>query len=471
MSIKFGTDGWRAIIEKEINEASIAKVAHAFSKYLLQRYHNQSDITIVIGFDGRKYSNDFAEIFARITSDYNIKTYLSDQITPTPFVSAAIKYLKFNGGVMITASHNPPEYNGVKFKDYYGGPFFTEETLKVEQLIDDNLSHIPKEKKYSLINLFDKYIEIIENKINFEIIKKSNIKILVDSMHGAGKDFIKRILNKHNIDSTILFDNPLPNFNNRLPEPIAKNLQPLANELKNGNYSIGLATDGDADRLGVMLENGEWLSAQEQILYLMDYVVNTLNYEGDLVVSSSVTGKIEKFLKIENRKVIRVPVGFKYICEEFVKGNVAVGCEESGGYGFGFMMPERDGIFSALMFTQMLAESGYNKLSDFVRKKRNQFDLIYYDRIDHHFAGDSLKILNDLYQNKQINIINKSISNIMTFTNSRGIINGVKYIFDSPTQWVLIRCSETEPLVRIYAEGNDKLEVEELLNYFKQFFN
>ncbi|HOJ37999.1 MAG TPA: phosphoglucomutase [Ignavibacteriales bacterium] len=469
MEIKFGTDGWRAIIGDEITPNSIAKVAHSFSKYLLQRYNSKKNILIVIGYDGRKFSDEFAEIFAKITSSYNIISYLSDKITPTPFVSGAIKQLSLDAGVMITASHNPPSYNGIKFKDYYGGPFFTEETLKVEKLLSNEES-IPTECNYKKIDLFDVYLKLIKEKINFDIIKNANLSILVDSMYGAGQDYIKKILEINSIDSTVIYNKPLSDFNGRLPERIEKNLLELSNELKKGNFSLCLATDGDADRLGVMLENGEWLSAQEQILYLMDYVVNRLNFQGDLVVSSSVTGKIEKYLGNDLRRVIRVPVGFKYIFEEFVKGNVAVGCEESGGYGFGFHIPERDGIFSSLMFIQMLADSGYTKLSDFVNAKRKEFDVIYYDRIDHHFEGDSLKILHSIYNSQLKNVMDKNITNISTYTNSRGIINGIKFIFDSPTQWVLIRCSETEPLVRIYAEGNSLDEVNELLTYFQKYF-
>ncbi|HOP49461.1 MAG TPA: phosphoglucomutase [Ignavibacteriales bacterium] len=468
MSLIFGTDGWRAIIDEDINETTVKQVAEAFAKYLLNEYkNNQDEIKVVVGYDSRLKSDIFAEIFASVLSTYNIKTFLSSRIVPTPFVSTAIKVLKLSAGVMITASHNPPTYNGVKFKNYYGGPFFTEETKKVENLISENIT-LNYKKNYEIIDLYPIYKEHILKILDFNIFSTKGLRVLVDSMNGAGQEYLMDLLKDTKIIVNTIASEPKNNFNNRLPEPIETNLQPLSSELKKGSYALGLATDGDADRLGVMLENGEWLSAQEQILYLVDYIINTKKITGNIVITSSVTGKIEEHFA-SKRIIRRVPVGFKYICEEFVNDNTAIGCEESGGYGFKIHIPERDGIFSGLLFIQMLLESGFEKLSDFVNYKRKEFGEIYYKRIDHHFNGNAIDNLARLISDED-SIINNKISQKQTFTNSRGVINGVKYIFDTPTQWVLIRCSETEPLVRIYTEGKNINEVEETLKYYLKYF-
>ncbi len=199
-------------------------------------------------------------------------------------------------------------------------------------------------------------------------------------MGGAGQNLIQQLLERYEIKSETIFSIPEENFYNRQPEPIAKNLIPLSENLKsNEKYSLGLATDGDADRCGVMLENGEWLSSQETILFLIDYIVNERKFEGHIVKTSSVTDKVFKFQNDE-RKVFDVQVGFKYICEKMISENIAIGCEESGGFGFKFHIPERDGILSSLFILEMLANSGHKKLSDFVDNKRKEFGKIYYEQ-------------------------------------------------------------------------------------------
>ena len=467
MSIIFGTDGWRGLLDSEVNSESISIVAQAFADYNLQKFQ---DPKIAIGYDGRRNSKLFAEIFAEILSENGIKVFLSDRIIPTPVLSYFVKENKLNSGVMITASHNPPQYNGVKFKADYGGPFLTDETLEVENLIgktaikksSDNIEHL---------NFLLPYVAELEKLIDFEAIRQSQIKILIDSMGGAGADYLERILLAHNIPAKTIYYPPDEKFYNRLAEPIEKNLEPLKNELIQNEFSIGLATDGDADRLGVMLDNGDWLSAQETILLLADYVINTKHFAGNIVKTSSVTDKLKTVFQSEVRKVFDVQVGFKYITEEMINSEVSFGCEESGGFGYGIHIPERDGIFSALLMIGMLADSGCQKLSDYVDRKRKIFGQIYYSRIDLSYERDNrLTKLPEIF-NKQIQKINSFIvKEVKTFLSSRGILNGIKFILDGDNRWLLFRSSETEPIIRIYAEGQSDEEVIELLKFGKQLF-
>ena len=464
MKIIFGTDGWRGLLDSEVNEETISLVAQAFADYNLQR---SSQPEIAIGFDGRRNSEKFAKIFAETLSGNNVKVFLSDRIIPTPVLSFYVKHNKLNSGAMITASHNPPEYNGIKFKADYGGPLLTEETLKVEELLGN--SPIKKNKtNIEQTNLLLPYVEQLEKLIDFEFIRTSRLKILIDSMGGSGADFLERILLAHNIPAQTIFHPPDEKFYGRLAEPIEKNLKPLSEKLKETDYSIGIATDGDADRCGVMLDNGEWLSAQETILLLTDFIVNTKQIKGHIVKTASVTDKLKTLFESKQRKIYDVQVGFKYIAEVMISKKIAFGCEESGGFGYGFHIPERDGILSSLFKVEMLAHSGFNKLSDYVKHKRKELGNIYYDRVDlKPDKSDKNNLLPEL-NNKNINTIsNFRVVNVKAFYSSRNIINGLKYFLEGDNRWLLIRSSETEPIVRIYAEGQSNEEVKRFLDYGK----
>ncbi len=460
--IIFGTDGWRGKLDKEINENSVSVVAQAFADYL--KIRNRSNlIKVSIGYDGRKNSLKFAEIFAEVLSGNSIEVLLSDKLIPTPVLSFSVKKLKLNAGVMITASHNPREYNGVKFKDYYGGPFFTEDTLKIENLLYKN--PVVKADKFHKCDLLSPYLEHIKSYVNLEIIKNKRIKILFDSMSGAGQTILENFLLDYGIESSTIFGKADTNFSGRLAEPIEKNLLPLKETIKiNDSFSFGAATDGDADRIGIILDNGEWLSAQLTILLLTDYIVNQKKINGHIVKTSSVTDKI-KFFESSSRKIFDVQVGFKYICEKMIEEEIAIGCEESGGYGFANHIPERDGLLSSLLIAEMLASSEYFKLSDYLKSKEEQFGKIFYNRIDFNYEKDDrLNKLPLLSEHIPLKISSFNVTSIKTFFSSRNIINGIKFYLEGKNRWLLLRSSETEPMFRIYAEGDSAEEVQAILN-------
>ncbi len=460
--IIFGTDGWRGLIDTEVNDETISVAARAFADYLYSK--NLNDIKVAVAFDGRKSSKIFADKFSQVLSANKIEVYLSNQITPTPILSFFVKKNSLSAGVMITASHNPPEYNGVKFKAYYGGPFLTEETKAVEEYLYLR-SYSYDDAYIKIVDMIEPYFSHISRLIDFDRIRDAQIFPLIDSMSGAGQDLIQKILDENGINAETIFSTPDENFNNRLPEPIEKNLIPLSEKLKSSNqYSVGLATDGDADRCGVMLENGVWLSSQETILYLIDYIVNEKKFDGHIVKTSSVTDKVYKF-QTEKRKVYDVQVGFKYICEKMISEDIAIGCEESGGFGFKFHIPERDGILSSLFILEMLANSGLKKMSDLVERKRKEFGKICYDRVDLDFERpDRLKKLPAIAKNPPDKIGKFSVVKIETFKSSRDEINGIKFYLSGESHWLLIRASETEPLIRFYAEASSDKEVKEILD-------
>ena len=270
MNIFFGTDGWRAHIDTEINEETVSIAAQAFADFIHRDYKEKSPC-VALAYDTRKNSQLFATTFAEVLSGNRIQVLLSDRIAPTPVLSYATLHLNCCAGVMITASHNPPSYNGIKFKSRLGGPFCSDDTRKVEQYlyaspVVRSTTHIHK------MNFIPAYVEHIEKRIDFEIIRKAALNILIDSMGGAGLTLIQEILHSHNCLARSICSEASETFHGRLAEPIEKNLLPLKEALKEGNFALGVATDGDADRVGVCLDTGEWLSAQNTILLLVDYL-------------------------------------------------------------------------------------------------------------------------------------------------------------------------------------------------------
>ncbi len=464
MNIFFGTDGWRAIIDKEINTGSVMLVAQAFADYT----HSVSKETrpkIAIAYDGRKHSFDYAELFASVLSGNKIDVFLSDRIIPTPVLSWFVADLKLDAGVMITASHNPPQYNGVKFKGHYGGPFFTEETHKVENLLGK--SKVKKDFLNVLKQDFTKfYTRHLLNIIDFSLISNSGLKVIVDSMGGAGETFLQDILLDTDLEIDTIFGNASADFYGRNAEPIEKNLSLLSETLANEPYSIGLATDGDADRLGVMYDGGGWQSAQDTILMLADYYSRKSSNRGPVIKTASVTNKLNQLFGKQNREVEEVQVGFKYICEKMISDNALFGCEESGGFGYAGHIPERDGILSALLMIEMLASSGAENLSSWQNEKWKEWGKIFYKREDFLYdVPERAEILPGIFREIPGKISGFNISSIKEFSSSRGIINGLKLYFDDNQSWLLLRSSETEPLFRVYAESVNDLSVKHLLQY------
>ncbi|HZW40324.1 MAG TPA: phosphoglucomutase [Ignavibacteriaceae bacterium] len=465
--IFFGTDGWRGLLDTEINIETVKLVGQAFADYLIEKY--KENISIVIGYDGRRNSKLFAVELSKVLSGNHIKVFLSEKIEPTPVLSYYVKANNLQSGIMVTASHNPAKYNGLKFKADYGGPFFTEETLKVEKLIGNNKVK-QSEENITITNLRLQYLQQIKNYINFEIIKKSGVRVLIDSMGGAGQQIIESLLSEYHIPSRTIYKVATEDFSGRYAEPIDKNLFQLKTELTKENFSLGLATDGDADRIGIVQDNAEWLSAQETILLLADFLVNKKKLSGDIVKTSSVTDKIIYYFA-KDRTIHDVQVGFKYICEKMIENNVAFGAEESGGFGYQNHIPERDGILSGLLITEMLASSGYTKLSDYVKEKTKEFGEIYYDRIDLEYdKPDRINILPSLKSNPPEKISDFYIKSFNEYYSSRGIINGIKFFLEGASRWLLLRASETEPLIRIYAEAESNEEVHKILQAGISFF-
>lgn len=459
--IFFGTDGWRATLDKEINPSTVAVAAQAFAEYV--RAQAPERALVAVGYDTRRCSADFASLFARVLSGNGIEVILSDRAVPTPVLSFTVVDRHCFAGVMITASHNPPAYNGIKFKAAYGGPFSLEQTRGVEAMLYGT-PPVLSETVPAAENLLPPYVAHIETLIDFTPIRRAGLTVLVDSMGGAGGTLIEDILKRNGCKAATIFGSPAEDFYGRLPEPVASNLTPLGEALCAGSYALGVATDGDADRLGVCLETGGFLSAQTTILLLVDYLKRVRKQPGGIVHTSSVTGLLKKHFLSPETPVYDVQVGFKYITDIMVRETICFGGEESGGFGYAMHLPERDGVFSALLFLEMLSASGCSTLSAYVAQRESELGKVHYGRIDAPCnRPDRSELLPRLHNKALSSVAGFRVTEEQTFLSSRGVINGIKYVLEGDCRWLLLRASETEPLIRYYAEGQNDSEVNSLL--------
>jgi len=465
-NISFGTDGWRGLLDSEVNTTNVTRVAQAFADYINRQ--PGSGKCVAVGYDGRRKSDRFARVFAEVLSGNQIQVHLSRAVIPTPVLAFHTLKQGCRGGVMVTASHNPAEYNGIKFKSSAGAPLITSETQAIEQLVDAR-SPSSSDEHVETLDFLEAYKKHLDDRIDFEAIASGGMHPAIDSMAGAGGSLLEEILADHGIPAQTIDRQPMNDFNGRVAEPIEKHLQPLSRLLKEGNFSLGLATDGDADRLGVMTGQGRWMNIQETILYLSEYVKNQRQLPGGLVKTLSVTDKLMTLADRGGYEIRDVQVGFKYVAETMMAMQAAFGAEESGGFGFGDHIPERDGIFSALLFCEMVAKSGHASLSSFIEARRKRWGLIYYDRIDMKYTGDNRTlILQRLWEKQPARVASWPVKEILRHHTSRGVINSLKFRLRGNPRWLLIRVSETEPVVRIYAEGESNHDVQRLLKEGKR---
>ncbi len=454
--IKFGTDGWRAIIAREFTVYNVARVAKGQAEWL---HKNFSSPCVVVGHDCRFGGAMFTETVAGVLCANGVKVKLAKGFVSTPMISLGVWELKANQGVVITASHNPPSYNGYKLKGAHGGPSSPKDIAAVEALIPDEveipafpLTHWAENGMLEYINLEDMYVDYLKGKFDFDALNKSPFKLAYDAMYGAGQNVIKRLM-----PGTILLhcdDNP--GFHGQAPEPLDKNLKELAHTIATTpEIKIGLATDGDADRIGLYDENGHFVDAHNIILLLVHYLHKYKQMNGKVVIAFSVTDRVKKLCAHYGIPIEVTAIGFKYISEIMVHEDVLVGGEESGGIAVKGHIPERDGIYDGLVIYEFMTKTG-KTLKQLCEEVYEIVGTFCYDRND-------LTIDNDLKNS----IIKKAHDGGYTKFGKYGFnrvetIDGVKYHLDNGG-WVMLRASGTEPLLRVYAEGNSKEETADIL--------
>ncbi len=466
--IKFGTDGWRAVISEDFTFDNVKKVAQAMADYVKNegRALKGKDQRIVIGYDTRFLSDKYAELVACVLSANAIPTILANRPTPTPSVSFTIRDRNLVGGVMITASHNPARYNGIKFKAHYGGSAGADITSAFEGYLGKSqIQYSPLQdlKSGGLVKVEDiipKHLEFVKRYANLKLLKKTSLKVLVDSMYGTGDDYIRDLLCGGKCKVDVIHDEANPGFGGINPEPILPNLKELAEKTKSSRYDVGLATDGDADRLGVALPNGKLLTGHKVMALLLLHLLEDKKMRGDVVQTLCGTVLINKVCKKYNLKMHETPVGFKYICELMISQDVLIGGEETGGVAFKNSIPERDGILSGLLILEMMAMRK-KRILDILKAVDKEYGTYEYRRLDIKYPDDKKrKLLDFLKVNPPKEMLGKRIAEIKR-------TDGDKFICED-SSWLMLRLSGTEPILRVYAEASNEKKALEILKFGKR---
>jgi phosphomannomutase len=466
--IKFGTDGWRAVISDTFTFDNVKKVAQAMADYVgTQRaVLIGREFKVVIGYDTRFLSDRYAELTARVMASNGIPVILSDRPCPTPSVSYAIKDKNLAGGVVITASHNPARYNGMKYKAYYSGSAGPDITKKIElflgvnQILCEPINELKLKGLVAIENIVPRHIDFIKRYVDLELIKKAPLKVIVDSMYGTGNSYISGLLKGGKCRVDTIHDVVNPSFGGINPEPIMPNLKELALMAKKGKYAIGLATDGDADRLGVVLPDGTPLTGHKVMTLLLLHLLEDKKMRGDVIQTICGTVLIEKICKKYGLKMHETKVGFKYICDLMGKDDILIGGEETGGVAFKGYIPERDGILSGLLILEMLSKRR-KSLDRIIMDIEKEYGRYEYRRLDLRVSDKKKKALMELLKTKPLKkILDKEVVEMKDY-------DGYKFILKDRS-WFMMRLSGTEPIVRVYAEAPSGKRAMAMLEFGKR---
>jgi len=447
--IKFGTDGWRAIIAKDYTVDNVARVAVATATWLK---HNFKKPSVVIGHDCRFAGEMFAETTAKVLANAGVKVYIAKDFVTTPMVSLGTLKQKASLGVVITASHNPPSYNGFKLKGHFGGPLLPKEIQEVEDLIPEennvnleamNFDKFIEKRIIEYIDLETMYVNHVEANFDMDAIRNSEMSFAYDAMYGAGQNVMRRLLPE--ID--FLHCDYNPGFEGTAPEPIHRNLVEFSEmiNMAEGEINCGLATDGAADRIGLYDSKGEFVDSHHIILLLIKYLIEEKKMTGKVVNAFSVTPKVKKMCDHYGLDYQVTQIGFKYIAGVMVEEDVLLGGEESGGIAVKGHIPERDGIWMGLIIWEYMVKSG-KTLEELIQEVYKIVGGFKFERIDLKLKEeDKLRIMENCKKDAYKEFGDLKVNEVQT-------IDGFKYFFDND-EWVMIRPSGTEPVLRTYAEA------------------
>ncbi len=465
--IKFGTDGWRAVIAEDFTFENVARVAQATADFWKSEISNPKseifgrDPKVIVGYDRRFFSDKFAQTTAEVFAGNDFQVVLTPEPTPTPSVSFAVKNLNAVGGVMITASHNPPIFNGFKLKSHYGGSSNSETCKAVENFLDRNpvkskpLADAIKVGQIKISDVRPAHYAALKKLVDFKLIAKSKLRFAHDALFGVGAGCFETILAGTTCKVTTLNGAHDVLFGGINPEPIEKNYARSQKFLRVHPHDICLVTDGDADRVGGMDGRGNYLTTHQIICLLLHHFIVNRKGSGRVVKALTTTSMVDKMCAAYNLPLVETGVGFKYICAEMLKGGVLLGAEESGGIGFPNHIPERDGIAAGLMLLELLATEKIS-VNKILAKLEKQFGPHRYGRIDTHFPLEKRGALMEFLQkNPPAKLLRSPLADMKTF-------DGVKFVAED-SSWLMLRGSGTEPILRIYAEAKSDADVQKLL--------
>ncbi len=469
--IKFGTDGWRGIIADDFTFANVRTAAEAIAAYI----HAKEDPTkgICIGYDSRFGSKAFASACAEVVAVTGIPVLLANDITPTPALSYGVRQQGAAGGIMITSSHNPAQWNGVKYKAWYGGSGKPSIIAAIEGFLGQA---VPRSSQPAAIREFDflpDYLAAIESFADLDLIARSGLKFAIDSMYGAGRTILSSIFTRLGVDHVQIRGNIDPLFPGINPEPIEPHIRALGEAVVASHCHAGLCTDGDADRIGATDEHGNFVDPHKIFSVLLSWVLRRKGWPGAVTRAFNTTRMLDRICHQHGRELLEHGIGFKFVCDYMLEREILMGGEESGGIGFQRHLPERDGLLNALLIANVMAEEG-KTLGQLVADLQAEYGEHQYGRIDLHIP--------DEVKNKAIARARALKAGDIGFDGMTIIrqetLDGIKFYLDNPEArekqnaadtWILLRASGTEPLMRIYTESTSKEAVNRLLDSGRAF--
>jgi phosphomannomutase len=470
--IKFGTDGWRAIIADDFTFANVRIAAEAIAAYV----HASEDPAkgLCIGYDTRFGSRAFARACAEVVASTGIPVLLANGITPTPALSFGVRERGAAGGIMITSSHNPPQWNGVKYKGWYGGSGKPSMIATIESYLGQPVARPAQPAQIREVDFLPTYLKAIESFADLDLIAKSGMKFCIDSMYGAGGTIISDIFTRIGVAHVQIRSNPDPLFPGINPEPIEPHIRALGEATVANDCQAGLCTDGDADRIGATDEHGNFVDPHKIYSVLLSWVLKRHNdWPGAVTRAFNTTKMLDRICAKHGRELIEHGIGFKFVCDYMLEREIVMGGEESGGIGFQRHLPERDGLLNALLLANVMAEEG-KTLGQLVADLQAEYGEHQYGRIDLTIPE---KIKNGAIARARALAVGNPVFAGMPILRQENL-DGVKFYLDNPEAktkpnaaetWLLLRASGTEPLMRIYTESCSKESVARLLESARSF--
>jgi phosphomannomutase len=469
--IKFGTDGWRGVIADDFTFANVRTAAEAVAAYI----HAQEDPTkgLCIGYDTRFGSKAFARACAEVVASTGIRVMLAGAVTPTPALSFGVRERGAAGGIMITSSHNPAQWNGVKYKAWYGGSGKPSIIAAIEGYLGKPVAKAAAPAEIDLVDFLPSYLKAIESFADLDLIARSGMKFCIDSMYGAGATILSDIFKRIGVDHVQIRANPDPLFPGINPEPIEPHIRALGEAVVANHCHAGLCTDGDADRIGATDEHGNFVDPHKIYSVLLSWVLRRKGWPGAVTRAFNTTKMLDRIARKHGRELIEHGIGFKFVCDYMLEREIVMGGEESGGIGFQRHLPERDGLLNCLLLANVMAEEG-KTLGQLVADLQAEYGEHQYGRIDLHIADD---IKNSAIARARALPAGNAIFAGMPILRVE-TLDGVKFYLDNPEAkskpnaaetWLLLRASGTEPLMRIYTESCSKESVAKLLESARKF--
>ena len=474
--IKFGTDGWRGVIADDFTFANVRTAAEAIAAYVHARIGSAEEDPargLCIGYDTRFGSKAFAHACAEVVAATGIPVALANDITPTPALSYGVRERGAAGGIMITSSHNPAQWNGVKYKAWYGGSGKPSIIAAIETYLGKPVARPAQPAPITEIDFLPPYLQAIEVFADLDLISHSGMKFAIDSMYGAGGTIISDIFTRIGVDHVQIRGNVNPLFPKINPEPIEPHIRALGEAVVANKCDAGLCTDGDADRIGATDEHGEFVDPHKIFSVLLSWVLKRKGWPGAVTRAFNTTKMLDRVCKKHGRELIEHGIGFKFVCDYMLEREIVMGGEESGGIGFQRHLPERDGLLNALLLANVMAQEG-KTLGQLVADLQAEYGEHQYGRIDLHIPDDVKNAA--IARAKALKTGDPVIAGMPILRQEN--LDGVKFYLDNPEAktkpnaaetWILFRASGTEPLMRIYTESTSKEAVAKLLESGRTF--